>query len=144
MALNSPRMKYRNLRNVPLTFSDPDLLQLAHAVLQLEERARRHPVEVVSVTATYSMLDIDLVVMMDATDGDRTVFLPSAKAREGRRAIVKKLDSSANGVLIDPSGSEQIDDLTTITLIQRNAVREMVSDGTNWVLIGAIGNSTDV
>lgn len=95
----------------------------------------------VSVTATYTMLDIDLIVKMDAADGARTVFLPSAKAREGRRAGVKKIDSSVNGVLIDPDGTETIDGSTTITLTQENAYREMVSDGTNWVLTSAIGNA---
>lgn len=140
--VTSPRQNYRRLRTIPLQFDDPDLLLLAQALEQASERLRRHPVEVVSVTASYTMLDIDLIVKMDATDGDRTVFLPSAKAREGRKAGVKKIDSSANLVVIDPDGTETIDGSTTISLTSENAYREMVSDGTNWVLTGAIGNAT--
>ena len=140
--MDSPRKGYRNVRTTPLQFSDPDLLMIAQGLEQVQERIRRHPIEVVSVTASYTMLDIDLIVKMNATDGARTVFLPTAKARKGRRAGVKKIDSSINGVLISPDGTETIDGSSTITLTQENAYREMVSDGTNWVLTGAIGNAT--
>lgn len=140
--VTSPRQKYRLLRTIPLSFDDPDMLLLAQALEQASERLRRHPVEVVAVTADYTMLDIDLIVKADATGADVTVTLPSAKAREGRRAGVKKTDSSANLVVIDPDGTETIDGSTTISLTQENAYREMVSDGTNWVLTSAIGNAT--
>jgi hypothetical protein len=93
------------------------------------------------MTATYSMVDIDSLILMDATDGDRTVFLLTAAGREGRLAEVKKTDSSANTVKIDPTGSETIDGSSSIVLTQKNAMRAMRSDGTNWRLVGAIGNS---
>lgn len=88
------------------------------------------------------MLDIDILVKMDATDGDRTVFLPTAVGREGRRAGVKKTDTSANLVTIDPNGSETIDGETTLKLASPQAYREMQSDGVNWILVGAIGYTT--
>lgn len=115
---------------------------LARAIRQLQERLRRHPIEVVTVTADYTMVDIDSLILMDATAGNRTVTLLTAAGREGRRVIVKKTDSSANLVTIDPAGAEKIDDAATIALTQINASREMMSDGTNWVLISAIGNAT--
>tara|TARA_Y100000296_G_C5130860_1_gene235472 strand:+ start:794 stop:1189 length:396 start_codon:yes stop_codon:yes gene_type:complete len=117
------------------------LFVITRAIRQLQERARTQPVEVVSMTATYSMVDIDSLILMDATDGDRTVFLLTAAGREGRLAEVKKTDSSANTVKIDPTGSETIDGSSSIVLTQKNAMRAMRSDGTNWRLVGAIGNS---
>ena len=144
MALDSPRLKYRGLRNVPLTFSDPELLQLAQALIQVQDRIVRYPKEVVSTTATYTMLDIDILVKVNAEDGARTVFLPTAVGREGRRAGVKKTDASDNLVLIDPNGSETIDGSASISLSQKNAYREMMSDGVNWVLTSAIGNATSL
>lgn len=142
MALASPRQNYRGFRSVPLEFEDPQSLLLARAIIQMQERLRRHPIEVVAVTAAYTVLDIDLLILADATAGNVTVTLPTAVAREGRRIAVKKTDATVNLVIIDPDGTETIDGSTTISLTQQNALREMVSDGTNWQLISAIGTAT--
>lgn len=142
MALTSPRATLRGLRTVPLEHEDAQVILIAKAVQQLQERLRLHPIELVSATATYTMLDIDRLILANATSAALTVFLPTAAGREGGRVAVKKIDSTANLVTIDPSGSETIDGSTTIALTQVNAVREMISDGTNWQLVSAIGNAT--
>ena len=141
MVVASPRKDFRGLRQVPLEFDDERVLLLAKAIQQLQERAREHPVDVVSKTADYTMLDVDLAVLADATSGDVTITLQTAAGRKRRRVIVKKTDSSSNLVVIKPNGSETIDGASTISLTQENAVREMVSDGTNWRLISALGNA---
>lgn len=142
MALTTPRTAFRDLRRVPLEFADSNLLQLAHAILQLQNRAKRHPIEVRSKTADYTALDVDQLILVDATAGNVTITLPTAVSRRGRRIIVKKTDSSNNLVIIDPDGSETIDGSSSISLTQLNASREMMSDDTNWQLISAIGNAT--
>lgn len=142
MALISPRAQFRGLITVPLEFADPSVLMVAQALRQLQARSLRHPIEIASVTANYSMSDIDLIILADATAGDVTISLLSAVGRYGRRVIVKKIDASVNLVIIDPSGTETIDGSSTISLTQRYAMREMLSDNANWQLIGAIGNAT--
>lgn len=142
MALVSPRASFRSLRTVPLEFADEKLVLLAKAIQQAQERLVRHPIEVASVTADYTALDIDQLIKADATTGNVTVTLPTAAGRTGRRIIVKKTDSTNNLVIIDPDGSETIDGSSSISLTQLNASREMMSDGTNWQLISAIGNAT--
>ena len=144
MVIASPRQTHRNLQTVPSEWPDAldHLRMIAQAIRQLQLRARAYPVTVISVTANYTMNDIDVLIKGDATAGDITVTLLSAKAREGRRIIVKKTDSSANLVTIDPDGSETLDGAATISLTQQNAVREYISDGANWQLIGAVGNAT--
>lgn len=144
MVVTSPRKDFRNFRTVPLEYDDERLVMLAKAVQQVQERVRRHAIEVVAVTANYTMLDIDLLILADAAAGNVTVTLLTAAAREGRRVIVKKTDVSSNLVIIDPAGSETIDGSATLSLTQRYAMREIVSDGTNWHLISAIGNATSL
>ena len=139
MPITSPRLLTRTLRQVPLEFEDPQSVLLAKAVQQVQERAILHPVEAVSVTATYTVLDGDLLILANATSGAFTVNLPTAAGREGRRIIVKKTDSSANAVTVDGFGSETIDGATTVSLTTQNALREMVSDNTNWRVLSTAG-----
>lgn len=138
MALSSPRAQLRGFRSVPLEWDNPNLLLLAQAILQVQERLRMHPLAVVAVTADYTALDQDLVVLANATSGVITVTLPTAKGREGRRIIVKKTDASGNAVTIDANGSETIDGATTVPLSSQYATREMVSDLTNWHVVSTI------
>jgi len=142
MPVTSPRVNFRLLRTVPLEWEDGQDLLLALAVRQLQERSLQHPLEVVAVTANYTALDIDGLILADATAGDVTITLPTAEAREGRRMEVKKTDASANLVVIDPQGTQTIDGSTTISLTQQYALRGIKSDGTNWWLVSAIGNAT--
>lgn len=139
MALINPRAQLRSFRQVPREWEDQRLQLLASAVVQLQEMMRMHPVQVVSVTADYTALDQDLVVLADATGGDITVTLPTATGREGRRIIVKKTDSSANTVTIDGNGSETIDGATTVALASQNELREIVSDLSNWYVVSSSG-----
>lgn len=141
MAVTSPRTDFRSLRQIPLEWEDEKLILLAKAVQQLQQRSRQHPAEIVTVTANYAILDVDLLVLADATSGDVTVTLQTAAGRERRRIIIKKTDTSANLVIINPAGTETIDGVSSISLTQLNAAREMVSDGTNWHLISALGNA---
>ena len=142
MALSSPRKTFRGLRTLPLEFQDPDVQLVAQAIKQLQELSLLHPVEVKSTAASYTLEDHVLAVLGDATTGNVTITLLSAVGRKGRRVIVKKTDATANLVIIDPNASETIDGSTTLSLTQQYAVREMVSDGTNWQLVAAIGNAT--
>ena len=144
MAVLSPRADFRALAPVPDEWPNAreHRTLLARAIRQLQGLIRRHPVEVVSTATDYTMVDVDSLILVDATVGNRTVTLLTAAGRKGRRVIVKKTDSSANLVIIDPAGAETIDGSSTISLTQLNAARGMMSDGTNWRLISAIGNAT--
>ena len=146
MVIASPRAAFRGLSVVPTDWenSKDHLRLIANALRQLQEFSRKHPMEVVSASAAYTMVDIDLLILADATSAAFTVTLLTAAGREGRRIIVKKTDASENIVTIDAAGSETLDGATTVGLTQKNAVREYVSDGTNWRLISAIGNANQL
>lgn len=148
MVLASPRADFRPLATAPVDWDNGNeqehLYLLAVAIRQAQTLLRLMPVTVVSVSADYTMVDIDALIKVDATTGGKTVSLLTAAGRAGRRIIVKKTDASANTVTIDPAGSETLDGSSAISLTQQYAVREYMSDGTNWQLIAAIGNATSL
>jgi len=71
----------------------------------------------VKITATtYSALETDDVIMIDATANAVTVTLQLVANRNGRILKFKRIDSSGNTVTIARSGSDTIDGNTSITL----------------------------
>lgn len=144
MPVTSPRADFRGIFPAPLAWEDEREHRglLARAIRQLQELFRLSPTQVVSATVNYTMVDIDVLILCNATTASFTVTLLTAAGREGREIYVKKTDASNNTVTIDAAGSETLDGSLTIILVQQYAVRGYKSDGTNWQLISAIGNAT--
>jgi hypothetical protein len=88
---------------------------------------------VVAVSTTpYVVGDDEFILLVDATAGDITIQLPSA-ADIGRTLEIKKVDSSANKVIIDPDGAELIEGDATLELLFEGESVPLVSDGgSNW------------
>jgi len=74
---------------------------------------------IVSKTANYNVTEFDCVVLADAAGGPITIRLPSGTGRTGRIYAIKKVDSSANNVVIT-SGGSRIDGQNSITLTMQN------------------------
>lgn len=117
---------------------------LALGERQLQERSLKHPIATRTITANDTMIDTDILVKGNAAGGNITYTLLTAAGREGRRIIVKKIDATDNLVTIDAAGTETLDGALTISLTQKNACREYISDGTNWQLVAAFGNATSL
>jgi len=99
-----------------------DHLRLIKAVLQSTfpnaARAFRFMDTKASQTSTYSISessDLHKLIPFDASGGAVTANLP-ATAIDGWWCIVRKTDSSANVVTLDPSGAGTINGASTITL----------------------------
>jgi hypothetical protein len=89
----------------------------------------------VPVTSNYTVSRSDSFIPVNATSGSVTITLPAAKETKGKRYTVKKVDSSTNSVIVDPTGSDTIDDATTATLnIQYESICIM-SDGSEYWII---------
>ncbi|QOJ26651.1 MAG: hypothetical protein HRU79_08320 [Ignavibacteria bacterium] len=89
-------------------------------------------VQVQTVTANVTLTDADYVVICNNT-ADITVTLPAAAA--GRMLVIKS--ANTNNVTIDPPGAVTVDGVATITIAGGgNTSRTLVSDGTNWFVIG--------
>jgi len=87
------------------------------------------------ITTSRTLTAAESFAPVDASASAVTVYLLSAKETKGKRFTVKKIDSSANKVIVDASGSETIDDATTATLSAQYESICTMSDGSeNWIV----------
>jgi len=88
-------------------------------------------------SANYTILDDDGFSYIKVTTGasDRTITLPTAADNAGRTITIKKEDTGAGGVIIDPEGAENIDSNATMTLDVRYHSITFQGDGVNWKVL---------
>lgn len=75
------------------------------------------------------------VNLCDATTAAFTITLPAASTQNGLAYTIKKIDSSANAVTV-ASGGGTIDSAATYSLAAQYKYVRVVSNGTNWFIIG--------
>lgn len=89
-----------------------------------------------SVSADYTIPFFGRVTKVNATAAIVTVTLPDATSvPTGTLFLVVKADNSANGVVIDPAGSQTINGSATKTLTTQWQTIRLYSDGTNWLSV---------
>lgn len=88
-----------------------------------------------SISTTTTLTANNQVVLCSASGAAFDVDLPAAASHTGRQYYIKKTDSSANIVTIDPNGAETIDGNTNWQLTNQYQYAAIVSDGTNWHLV---------
>ena len=72
------------------------------------------------------------VVLVNASDGNRTITLPNATTCKGRQYIIKKIDSSSNTVTISAQSEQTIDGQSSVDITEQYGIVRVVSDGSNW------------
>lgn len=126
-------------RGFQLTAADFDSTQLTLGMYSQPGGANAPVVsknQVRSVSTTPITLNLaDNVLLCDATSASITVNLPSAGGIAGKRYAVKKTDASANTVTLDGAGAETIDGAATKVLSSQYASVEIVSNGSNWMIV---------
>jgi len=91
-----------------------------------------------TTAASYTVSSTDHTVFCDATSNAVTASLPaSAGVNTGRILCIKKVDSSANGVLIQANGAENVEGNNTKTLAVQYASALIQSDGTQWFILAS-------
>lgn len=93
----------------------------------------------VSGNQTLTATDGFVTLLVNANSSAITINLPTAVSNAAIFTI-KKTDSSTNTVTIDGSSSETIDGAATIVLKDQYNYVQIVSDGTNWVIINEFIN----
>jgi hypothetical protein len=90
----------------------------------------------VASTAIDLTLTVDhMVVLVDASGGDRTITLPAAAGATDRVYVIKKIDSdSTKNVVIDGNGAETIDGDATYTFYVPYSAVTVISNGTAWFI----------
>ena len=86
----------------------------------------------VVVTSDYTASASDFI-LADASAGNITITLPAPV--DGAKVAVKKIDSSANTVTINPNATEKIDGLSSLTLSTQYESYYLYSDGSNWYIL---------
>lgn len=89
-----------------------------------------------SVTADATVTVNDGLLLVNATSGNVTITLYTAGSNDGAVVTVKRTDGSTNTVTVDGNGAETIDGRLTWLLPQQYASLTIVSDGTNWLVVG--------
>jgi hypothetical protein len=90
----------------------------------------------VTISANATLNKFQTSVLADATGGAFTLTLPTAAGIKNTLFYIKKIDAAlANLITIDPSGTETIDGVLTVSLAQRGESILLQSDGTNWVTL---------
>jgi hypothetical protein len=88
-----------------------------------------------SADSPYTILSSDFTVRCNAVSGAITVALPAAASCPRKILNIKKVDTSANSVTIDASGSETIDGQLTQTIATAFESLQLQSNGTSWDII---------
>ncbi len=105
-------------------------LRVAQAIIELAKNV----VITTVITTSHTVADEDVVLVDDDTAGSTvTVALPASASRE-KPVHIKKLGTTAN-VVIDPDGTETIDDGLTAIMILQYMSLSLVPDGSNWQII---------
>ena len=103
--------------------------------VRFKELVRRELVAAKTVTAAYTLLATDTLLLVDATAGAITITVPLATEHPTRSFIIKKIDASANAVTPTRSGADTIDGATSLTLSAQYDAVEIESDGSAWYVV---------
>lgn len=112
------------------------LAKLADEIIAMQGNPGFAATQFATKTAAYTVLTTDVVLLGDATTAAFTFTLPTAVGKTGRVWYFKKIDSSANAVTVDGNGAETIDGAATYALNAQHDAILIISDGTNWRILG--------
>lgn len=90
---------------------------------------------ITSADSPYTVQEADSVVLANATGGSITVVLPAADSMFEKRITVKKIDSSANSVTVDPAGAATIDGAATVSTTAQWEAWDFVTNNSNWFIV---------
>lgn len=84
-------------------------------------------------TANYNMLVTDYCILANGNGATVDIKLPTPSV--GREVVIKAIDIT-NTVRIIPNGAETIDGAANYTFVGQYESKTLISDGTNWFVIG--------
>ncbi len=93
-----------------------------------------------TVTTNYTLLARDTFILADATSGGITITLPSAAAIGASHRFfgIKKIDNTANTVVIAAAAAEFIENAATKILASHLSAAFLYSNGAAWYIMGAV------
>jgi hypothetical protein len=89
---------------------------------------------IVNVNTNYQVTNEDWMMVCNTSGGNITITLPNATTNKGKMFLIKKISSSHSVIIATDGGT--IDGSATHSFNQNNGYDELVSDGTNYLIIG--------
>lgn len=90
---------------------------------------------VVTKTANYTATTSDMLILVNAIAGARTITLPAA-SNKGTILCIKRINAGTNNVTIQRGGSDTIEGATSITLTAQYQYRLLQADGAStWYIL---------
>jgi trimeric autotransporter adhesin len=86
--------------------------------------------------ANYTATSSDETILGNASTGNITITMPTAVGITGKTYIIKKVDSSANVVIVATTSSQTIDGIVTRNIVNQYDSMQIQTDGANWFIIG--------
>lgn len=94
---------------------------------------------------TYTATGDETVIPVDGSSAGWTLTLPAAASYTGKRLTIVRTDNTpANAVTIDGNASETIGGATTYALYTKDEALNILCDGSNWIILSHVTNSTIV
>lgn len=122
-------------RNIQINATNLVQLNSNRTLINSGQRVKRTAVN----NTDYIVPTSDYVVSMENLSASRTVTIPDAStAFQGTVLIIKDADGLAatHNIILDPAGTDTIDNASTFTMNVNNQSVTLVSDGgTNWEVI---------
>lgn len=84
-------------------------------------------------TADYIATSNDEIILCNSSSGEITITLPTSI--DGKSYVIKKIDSSGNGVIVSANGAETIDGSSTQDIYDQYTSLHIIGDGSNWYII---------
>jgi hypothetical protein len=133
-AVNNYRLE--DLENVHIdhvgSLQENDTIKWSAASLRWEIDRHDH---IRTVTTDENVALTDTTILVDATSGDVTLTLPTALSAESMVYNFKKIDASANQMIVDGNGSETIDGALNKSTTTQWESFSIQSNGTAWYVI---------
>lgn len=90
-------------------------------------------------TANYNALAAsDSTILVNATSGAITIYLPVAAGNTGQTFTIKKVDSSGNAVILNSFVGDLFDGASTLSLTTQWSAVTVQSDNDNWLVIAKV------
>jgi hypothetical protein len=86
-------------------------------------------------SSNYTATTSDDVILVDASGAPVSITLPVASSAVGKTLFIKKIDSSANAMTIQPNGLEVIDNASNKSTAIPYESLTIVSDSTKWWIL---------
>ena len=93
------------------------------------------PRGVVTTAVDRTLWPTDYAVLADATSSVVNIVLADAAQAKGRDVVVKKIDASANAVVLAAPGGQTIDGAASLSIATQWQSYTLVSDGLGWFIL---------